>query len=153
MWTCRQRGMERDEVIVGERAAGVAGDAGWVLRRWEREQEFDRALIGWAARFAFVTAALLAERWGVSEQRMRARLRRLERGGLVRRQRGGPNEPTRVVVTEAGASLVGLTVRTPRGGEPLGHELAVIKRVIAIGVSATPGVRSRAGKRRSNFAG
>ena len=27
---------------------------------------------------------------------------------------------------------MGLTVRTPRGREPLGHELAVIKRVIAI---------------------
>jgi DNA-binding MarR family transcriptional regulator len=124
--------MERVEGILRERSADVAAGAGWALRRWEREQEFDRALIVWAARFAFVTAAALAERWGVSEQRMRARVRRLERCGWVRRQRGAPNEPVRVVVTEAGGSLVGLSVRTPRGGEPLGHELAVIKRVIAI---------------------
>jgi hypothetical protein len=38
----------------------------------------------------------------------------------------------RVVVTEAGAALVGLVVRTPLAEEPLGHELAVIKRVLAI---------------------
>src|SRR3954447_22271766 len=78
------------------------------LRRWEREEDLDRALLGWASRFAFVTAGVLAECWGVSEQRMRARLRRLERCGYVRRRRGGPNEPVRVVVTEAGAGLVGL---------------------------------------------
>src|SRR4051794_31979417 len=102
------------------------------LRRWELEEDLDRALLAWALRFAFVTAGLLAERWGVSEQRMRARLRRLEQSGYLRRRRGGPNEPVRVVVTEAGAALVGLVVRTPLAGEPLGHELAGIKRVLGI---------------------
>jgi hypothetical protein len=38
----------------------------------------------------------------------------------------------RVVVTERGGVALGESVRTPRGLEPLGHELAVIKRVIAI---------------------
>src|SRR4051812_40350206 len=101
-------------------------------RRVEREEAFDLGLLAWSARFAFVTAATAAARWGVSEQRMRARLRRLEREGWVRRFRLGPNEPVRVVVTELGAERVGLVVRTPRGREPLGHELAVIKRVLAI---------------------
>jgi len=63
---------------------------------------------------------------------MRARLRRLEGAGLVRRRREGPNEPLRVVVTERGGAALGESVPTPRGLEPLGHELAVIKRVIAI---------------------
>ena len=101
-------------------------------RRWEREADFDRELLAWMSRFAFTTAAVLSERWGVSEQRMRARLRRLEGAGLVRRRREGPNEPLRVVVTERGGVALGESVRTPRGLEPLGHELAVIKRVIAI---------------------
>src|SRR3954447_14909122 len=55
------------------------------LRRWEREEDLDRAQLGWASRFAFVTAGLLAERWGVSEQQMRARLPRLEQSGPARR--------------------------------------------------------------------
>src|SRR3954449_2361033 len=120
-------GDDRGELVRGGRSGESIG-----LRRWEREEDFDRALLGWTSRFAFVTAGLLAERWGVSEQRMRARLRRLEQSGDLRRRRGGPNEPVRVVVTEAGAALVGLVVRTPLAGEPLGHEQAVIKRVLAI---------------------
>src|SRR4051794_13908151 len=120
----------------GADGGGVDGagrsDVPLQLRRWEREEDFDRALLLWMTRFAFVTASVLSERWGVSEQRMRARVRRLERAGFVQRRREAPNEPARVVVTEAGAALVGLMVRTARAREPLGHELAVIKRVIAI---------------------
>ena len=36
------------------------------------------------------------------------------------------------MVTERGGDVCGLAIRTARGREPLGHELAVIKRVIAI---------------------
>src|ERR1700742_4943476 len=98
----------------GDAERGVDSGKPDGLRRWEREEDLDRELVSWAARFAFVTAGLLAERWGVSEQRMRTRLRRLEQSGYLRRRRGGPNEPVRVVVTEAGAALVGLVVRTPQ---------------------------------------
>jgi DNA-binding Lrp family transcriptional regulator len=101
-------------------------------RRVDREAELDRAVLTWAARFAFVTSSTLAHRWGVSEQRMRARVRRLERAGYVQRVRRGANLPSRIVVTERGGDLCGLTVRTARGREPLGHELAVIKRVTAV---------------------
>jgi hypothetical protein len=111
-------------------AASAAADVG--ERRWDREQDFDRELMLWIARFAFATAGLLCERWGVSEQRMRARLRRLEEAGVIRRRREGPTEPSRVVVTERGAAGIGLSVRTAQAREPLGHELAIIKRVIAI---------------------
>jgi DNA-binding Lrp family transcriptional regulator len=101
-------------------------------RRVDREEEIDRAVIAWAARFAFVTVSTLAHRWDVSEQRMRTRVRRLEGDGHLRRVRQGTNLPARIVVTERGGDLCGLTVRTARGREPLGHELAVIKRAMAI---------------------
>ncbi len=79
-----------------------------------------------------MTVSTLAWRWGVSEQKMRKRVRRLEREGFVRRIRDGRNQPVRVVVTERGGDACGLTIRTARGRESLGHELAVIKRVMAI---------------------
>jgi hypothetical protein len=71
--------------------AGLVASRGQGL--WEREQDFDRELMLWMTRFAFTTVAVLSARWGVSEQRMRARLRRLETTGLVQRRREGPREP------------------------------------------------------------
>lgn len=68
----------------------------------------------------------------MSEQRMRKRVRRLAREGFVRRVRNGANLPARVVVTERGGDVCGLAIRTAHGREPLGHELAVVKRVTAI---------------------
>jgi hypothetical protein len=115
-----------DAMSASELFAAVPG------RRTDRDAELDLAVIAWAARFAFVTVATLAERWGVSEQRMGVRVRRLGREGLLRRVRRGANVPARIVVTERGGDAIGLTVRTAQGREWLGHELAVIKRVIAI---------------------
>src|SRR4051812_29748416 len=63
---------------------------------------------------------------------MRKRVRRLEREGFLRGFQEGRNQPARVVVTERGGDACGLAIRTARGLEPLGHELAVIKRVMAI---------------------
>ena len=76
-------------------------------RRFDRESELDLAVLAWAARFAFVTGSTLAWRWGVSEQKMRKRVRRLEREGFVRRVRDGRNQPARVVVTERGGDVAG----------------------------------------------
>lgn len=50
-------------------------------RRVDRVAELDLAVLAWAARFAFVTVSTLAWRWRVSEQKMRKRVRRLERQG------------------------------------------------------------------------
>jgi DNA-binding MarR family transcriptional regulator len=128
--------------FVGTAAELIASEPG---RRADREAELDRALLTWAARFAFVTISTLAHRWDVTEQRMRSRVRRLERAGYVQRVRRGANLPARIVVTERGGDLCGLTIRTARGREPLGHELAVIKRVMAIerhfAEAGTEGVR------------
>ncbi len=107
----------------------IAAEPGW---RVDREAQLDLAVLAWAARFAFVTVSTLAWRWRVSEQKMRKRVRRLEREGFVRRHRDGRNQPARVVVTERGGDACGLTIRTARGRESLGHQLAVIKRVMAI---------------------
>lgn len=64
---------------------------------------------------------------------MRARLRRLEREGRLRRSRGAAHRPVVVTLTESGGASVGLPVY-PRRPNParLGHELAILKRVIAI---------------------
>jgi len=42
------------------------------------EARRDREVLLWIARFRFVTAEALAQRFGVSHQRMNARLRRFE---------------------------------------------------------------------------
>jgi len=117
------------EPYVASASELIAAEPG---RRVDREAELDLAVSAWAARLAFVTVSTLSWRWGVSEQKMRKRVRRLEREGFVRRHRDGRNQPARVVVTERGGNACGLTIRTARGREPLGHELAVIKRVMAI---------------------
>ena len=114
---------------VASAAQVIAAEPG---RRVDREAELDLVVLAWAARFAFVTVSTLAWRWRVSEQKMRKRVRRLEREGFVRRHRDGRNQPARIVVTERGGDACGLTIRTARGRESLGHELAVIKRVMAI---------------------
>jgi hypothetical protein len=117
------------EPYVASAAELIAVEPG---RRVDREAELDLVILAWAARFAFVTVATLAWRWRVSEQKMRKRVRRLEHEGVVRRHRNGRNQPARIVVTERGGDACGLTIRTARGRESLGHELAVIKRVMAI---------------------
>ncbi len=117
------------EPYVASASELIAAERG---RRVDRQAELDLVILAWAARFAFVTVSTLAWRWGVSEQKMRKRVRRLEREGFVRRHRDGRNQPARVVVTERGGDACGLTIRTARGRESLGHELAVIKRVMAI---------------------
>ena len=97
------------------------------------ELERDLVVLAWIARFAFTTAPLLAARWSVSPQRMGARLRRLERDGLVRRTRRQANRPALVCVTSLGAHHLGglRAPRPPRYGL-IGHELAIGKRVVAI---------------------
>jgi hypothetical protein len=125
----RETGLRDGGAYWATAAELIAAEPG---RRCDRERELDLAVLAWSARFAFVTCSTLAWRWGVSEQKMRKRVRRLEREGFVRRVQDGRNQPARVVVTERGGDACGLTIRTSRGRESLGHELAVIKRVMAI---------------------
>jgi hypothetical protein len=97
------------------------------------ERERDMVVLRWIARFGFTTAPLLAQRFGVTRQRMSARLRRLAAEGAVARTRRAANRPSTVALSAAGGERVGIAVRgrAPRPAV-LGHELAIGKRVLAI---------------------
>src|SRR4051794_11747758 len=82
---------------VGRKAAAV--DGGPVVDRGRRawsEAERDRAMLWWIGRFRFVTARELSVRFGVSEQRVNARVRRFLHAGLVAEHRPH-NNTSRVV--------------------------------------------------------
>jgi predicted ArsR family transcriptional regulator len=69
---------EREEID-----PGLVGRCGWERDETDR----DVAVMAWVGRFRFVTAEAVAERFGVSVQAARGRVRRLERVGLVGRER------------------------------------------------------------------
>ena len=81
-------------------------------RRGTAEAARDREWLRWIGRFRFVTARLLAPRFGVSEQQANARVRRLAAAGLVSRTAGGVGQAYAVALTSRGARSVGL----PDGG-------------------------------------
>ncbi|MDP9441379.1 MAG: hypothetical protein M3P34_04200, partial [Actinomycetota bacterium] len=60
-------------------------DPGWVGRcAWEVEEaRRDVEVLAWAGRFRFVTGQAIAWRFGMSWQHANARVRRLERLGLL----------------------------------------------------------------------
>lgn len=73
----------------------------------------------------FCNTAALAVRLRVSEQRMRARLRRSEREGRLRRARGAVHRPVAVTWAEIGGGHVGLPMPAGRGWGARGHRVAV----------------------------
>lgn len=90
------------------------------------EARRDREMLLWIARFRFVTAEVLADRFDVSHQRVNARLRRLERAGLVVLHRDEPTQPRAVYVSGRGARRLGLRVRrAPRPDAHREHERAL----------------------------
>ena len=117
-----------------------------VGRRADRERQRDMAVLGWVARFAFVSVGTLALRWEVSEQRMRDRVRRLAGEGLVEIVRLAPSYPRAIALTRRGAAELGLALprsahRRPRA---VGHELAIVKCVMAAEAElAETGVQGR----------
>jgi hypothetical protein len=67
---------------------------------WEHDQAArDMELLGWVERFRFVTPEQIATRFGVSWQRANARVRRLERVGLLGTERSHVSQPRAVFVT------------------------------------------------------
>jgi DNA-binding Lrp family transcriptional regulator len=112
--------------------AGTGLEAVGSGRQMDREWARDEAVLSWVVRFRFVTVGALALRWEVSEQQMRARVRRLEREGLLRRDRRSTNAPAAITPTNRALIRLGLSVRrTPRFDGRIGHEVAIIKRVTA----------------------
>ena len=106
----------------------MVGEA--LVRRRSRETseaQRDREVLLWIARFRFVTAEVLAERFGVSHQRMNVRLRRLEQAGLVTTHRSEPTQARAVFLTGIGARRLGVRIRrAPRPDAHRVHELAVV---------------------------
>lgn len=87
----------------------------------------DEEVLAWIGRFRFVTAGLLAERFGVSVEKTNKRLRRLEHDRLIARRRTFPDEHFAVFLTGAGATRVGLPTRhAPRPDVQREHELAIV---------------------------
>ncbi len=87
----------------------------------------DHDVLAWIGRFRFVTAGLIAERFGVSLHKARRWVRRLEREGLVARERAHQAEDYAIYLTGAGAARVQLPRRRrPRVHVQREHELAIV---------------------------
>jgi hypothetical protein len=109
-------------------------------RRVKVEAQRDREWLLWVGRFRFVTAELLALRFGVTVQKSRLRLRRLENAGLVSLHRGHLAEPYVAVLTPQGAATVGYPrrQREPRPDLHRIHELAIVKLVCDLELAGGP---------------
>lgn len=110
-------------------------DPGFLGRcSWETEQAArDAALLAWIGRFRFVTAQAVARRFGVSWQQTNARLRRLERCGLVGFERQHVSQARAVFLTGRGHELLGWTRRkAPRAEVHREHEEAIVRLVIEL---------------------
>jgi DNA-binding Lrp family transcriptional regulator len=105
----------RDDGALVERGRKAASEAGR-----------DREMLAWIGRFRFVTAEVLAKRFGVSVNRVNVRLARLERAGLVTRYAASPTHPRAIYLTPLGASAIGRPRRrAPRADAHREHEHAI----------------------------
>ena len=109
---------------------------------WEREEtDRDVEVLAWVERFRFVTCEAVAERFGVSVQAARGRVRRLERVGLVGRERQHVSQPWAVFVTGKGHELLGgERRRAPRAEVQREHEAAVVWLATQLELVAGDGV-------------
>jgi DNA-binding MarR family transcriptional regulator len=108
---------------------GLVGRAGWEREETERDME----VLAWLGRFRFVTAKAVAEQFGVSWQRANARLRRLERAGLVGFERAHVSQARAVFLTARGARLLGWERhRAPRPEMHREHEEAIVWIVVRL---------------------
>jgi len=131
---------KKNEGKTGSQPAGMVV----VLRgsRAKVEAERDREMLEWIARFRFVTAEVLAERFKLSPQRVNARLRRLETAGIIARESTATTSARAVFVTGVGARRLGLRVRrAPRTSAQREHELAIARLVAQL--ETAPGADRR----------
>ncbi len=99
-------------------------------RRGQSEAINDRALLWWVGRFRFVTSRELAVRFGVTEQRVNTRARRLIGAGLLGAMRAHNNARRLVFLTRRGSMTLGLGERrAPRTDVQVRHELAIVMLV------------------------
>jgi hypothetical protein len=108
---------------------GVGGTGQLVSRQRHAvaQCERDRALLGWLARFRFVTSELAGDRFGVSRQRAAVRLGRLVEAGHVERHTAGPASQQLFSLTHRGAAAIEQPARrAPRTDANREHELALV---------------------------
>jgi DNA-binding Lrp family transcriptional regulator len=102
-------------------------------RRGRQEAVRDRELLWWVGRFRFVTARELSVRFGVSEQRVNARVRRLLAAGLLEEHRPYPSASRTVYLSAAGAAVLEVPRRKPpRAHTKRRHELALAEIVASV---------------------
>ena len=104
-------------------------DPGLVGRcEWEVEQaRRDVDVLAWVGRFRFVTPQAIAARFGVSWQQANARVRRLQRLGLLGGEREHVSQPRAVFLTGKGHELLGWPRRrAPRAQVQREHEAAIV---------------------------
>jgi hypothetical protein len=90
-------------------------------------------MLWWIGRFRFVTARELSVRFGVTEQRVNARVRRFLRAGLVADHRPHNNTSRVVFLTRRGWLSIGMTPRRPpRTDIQRRHELALVMLVAVL---------------------
>jgi hypothetical protein len=113
-----------------------------VRTRHERvEAKRDREVLEWIARFRFVTAAALAEWYGVDVVNARRRVKRLESARLLGSVRSSGTAPI-FYLAHAGREQLGLPWRSPPRGElQRAHELAIVEQVTRFERAAAAGVR------------
>ncbi len=102
---------------------GLVGRAGWEVEEAQRDVE----VLAWVGRFRFVTAKAIADEFEVSWQRANARVRRLEREGLLGFERRYASQARAVFLTGRGATLLGWERhRAPRPEVHREHEEAIV---------------------------
>ena len=105
---------------------GLLGRCGWDVEQAQRDVD----VLAWVGRFRFVAAQAIGERFGVSWQQANARVRRLERLGLLGCQREHVSQPRAVFLTGKGHELLGWPRRRPpRAHVQREHETAIVSLV------------------------
>lgn len=99
-------------------------------RRGRQEAAKDREMLWWIGRFRFVTARELSIRFGVSEQRINARVRQLLAAGLLGEHRPHVSESRAVYLSAQGAAVLDVPRRKPpRPEAQRRHELELVRLV------------------------
>jgi hypothetical protein len=102
---------------------GLVGRCEWEVEQARRDVE----VLAWVGRFRFVTAQAIAARFDVSWQQANARIRRLERLGLLGAEREHVSQPRAVFLTGKGHELLGWPRRrAPRAEVQREHEAAIV---------------------------
>ena len=117
---------------------GLLGRCGWEVEQTQRDVE----VLAWVGRFRFVTPRAIGERFGVSWQQANARVRRLERLGLLGCERQHRTQPQAVFLTAKGHELLGWPRRrAPRADTQREHEAAIVELVTRLELEAAADIR------------